>query len=84
MSDIKIFPEETAKEFYSSLSGQKYQPSNGTEGMIFYDAFCRNCSKDGECEIMHLTMCWSPEDDEYPAEWVWTEEGQPTCTAFSE
>jgi len=68
-----------------------YRPSNGTEGMIFQEEFCDQCSKDnpsletgaGGCEIMFRSMCHDVDDPEYPTEWVYDDNGEPTCTAFS-
>ena len=66
--------------------GEKWQPSNGTEGDMFICAMCKGCANNqGEnydCEIALMTMCYSPDDDEYPKEWCIDEKGQPTCTAF--
>ena len=65
---------------------EKYQPSNGTEGMCFIDEWCAQCVRDSEenpCEILTMTMIHSVDDDEYPAEWVYSETGTPCCTAFT-
>jgi len=73
--------------------GKPYQPSNGTEGMMFSDCFCDKCEKDRKyrknlagrdsCPILPLTMLYDPGDTEYPAEWIYDENGNPTCTAFT-
>ena len=72
---------------FKDCAGTSFQPSNGTEGMIFMDAFCENCihdnvQKEKYCEIIMLTMCFSPKDKEYPKEWIFNEEGWPVCTKW--
>lgn len=69
--------------------GEIYEPSNGTEGMIFTDKFCMQClhcdpDPEGEkqCEILCATMCFSKKDKEYPREWIYDAEGNPTCTKW--
>ncbi len=64
--------------------GEKYRPSNGSEGDSFMAMFCERCSKDSEenpCDILGRSMCFSEEDPEYPTEWTYSEDG-PVCTAF--
>jgi hypothetical protein len=66
--------------------GDKYRPSNGTEGMMFMDDFCNCCEMDNGrdicCRIMMLTMVYDLNDPEYPPEWQYDENGEPVCTAF--
>lgn len=91
-----IYPDNFAKKLID-LAGQKYQPSNGTEGMCFFEAWCCLCARDKamregadfdecedneRCDIIANTMAYSPEDPEYPAEWQYGKDGQPCCTAF--
>jgi hypothetical protein len=90
MSERRVFHPVDAAKFFASCSGQKYRPSNGTEGEIFYDAWCQDCRKDeafrkGEgdsCLILAATMCLDVDDEEYPKEWLYGADGQPKCTAF--
>ena len=71
-------------------SGEPYQPSNGTEGLMFMEQFCDRCTKnaynhetgEGGCEIQLRTMIHQPGDKDYPSEWVFDASGRPTCTAF--
>lgn len=73
---------------------RKYQPSNGTEGVMFTSKFCENCiheqamqspDQTGKCcEIFTKTLVHSPSDSEYPGEWIYDAEGNGTCTAFQE
>lgn len=72
-----------------SKQGLKYQPSNGTEGMMFIERFCDQCrhhdpteQETETCEILGKTMCHSPSDPEYPSEWTYDKEDRPTCTKF--
>lgn len=68
---------------------KKYQPSNGTEGDIFYETYCMNCKHcdphplgDKQCEILLLTMIHNVTDPEYPSEWTYDKAGNPICTKF--
>lgn len=72
---------------FPKSSGKPFQPSNGTEGMIFTDAFCMNCihcdpdpNGKKQCMILCKTMLYTPKDKEYPEEWVFNDEGWPVCT----
>lgn len=70
---------------------EKYLPSNGTEGEIFFDGWCRQCARDrsmrdGEpfddcddnelCDI--IARAFRGEVDE----WVYGPDDEPMCTAF--
>lgn len=60
-----------------------YRPSNGTEGMIFFEEWCFRCKKDDlfrcedpdksttRCDILDKTMALDSDDPEYPKEWVY-------------
>ena len=70
---------------------EKYQPSNGTEGMCFTDKFCDQCLHQNpnpeavplkNCDIFCRSLCFSATDPEYPSEWTYDDEGKPTCTEF--
>ena len=71
-------------------TGDKYRPSNGTEGEGFIDRFCFRCAneeslhrKDGSgvmCPIIAGTMGLDVTDPEYPKEWTYDAAGNPTCT----
>lgn len=68
---------------------RKYQPSNGTEGMIFCERFCDQClnqhpdpNHERQCMILCRTMVYDTNDKEYPEEWIYDDSGKPTCTAF--
>jgi len=74
-------------------AANSYHPSNGTEGISFMEDFCDQCihqnpdpdpkyTKAKNCEICMLTMCYTPNDPEYPREWIYNAEGRPTCTNF--
>jgi hypothetical protein len=64
-----------------------YCPSNGTEGEAFVDEFCMNClhcdpDPDGkkQCTILLATLCFYPNDPNYPQEWTHDALGHPVCT----
>lgn len=71
------------------MSSEKYRPSNGSEGMWFTDKFCDHClnqhpdpNNEKQCMILCRSLCHSPNDKEYPEEWTYDGQGEPTCTAF--
>lgn len=68
---------------------KKYCPSNGTEGMAFTDHFCDHCINQHpdpdhkkQCMILCRSMCYSVNDERFPEEWTYDDNGRPTCTAF--
>lgn len=75
-------------------SGDVFMPSNGTEGMIFTEAFCEHCLHekfshtqehgDKQCDIMNRSIIhwYEPKHPQYPKEWVFNTEGWPICTAW--
>jgi hypothetical protein len=70
-----------------SMAGKPYRPSDGFEGIDFNNLFCCHCKKAdamGMCDIICDTMIYELTDPEYPKEWVYRADGQPTCTAFEE
>jgi len=68
---------------------EKYRPSNGTEGDIFTAEWCGNCLhyKDPEteeyCQILGDTFAFNVDDDNYPGEWTYDENGKPMCAAYN-
>lgn len=77
---------------FPTKAGQSFCPSNGTEGMIFVDAFCCNCihekfchtqdHADMKCDIFSRTMLHRPGEPGYPEEWQFDKDGWPICTAW--
>lgn len=71
---------------------RKYRPSNGTEGEGFIGCFCMECihgkyehtgdTNDHPCEILSRSFMYDLKDKEYPEEWIYGEDGKPTCTAW--
>ncbi len=68
---------------------KKYRPSNGTEGMWFDDKFCANCIHQNpnpdlkpQCMIVCNAMCYYTNEPEYPKEWIYDANNEPTCTKF--
>lgn len=69
------------------MKREKYQPSNGTEGMGFIDMYCMNClhcdpdpRSKKQCTILGATMVFSVDDEEYPEEWTYDDKNEPMCT----
>jgi hypothetical protein len=94
----KIHPADLAA-MNVERAGQKYQPSNGTEGECFISVWCGECARDKSlregapfeecddnerCDIVTKTMVYDVKDSEYPHEWQYGPDGQPRCTAFVE
>jgi hypothetical protein len=62
------------------MKTRPYRPANGTEGMIFDDAWCSRCQHDAAwrednesgkpCEILNRTLIFDSDQPEYPTEWV--------------
>lgn len=95
---VQIFPPSYA-EILRASAGQKYRPSNGAEGEIFFDAWCYQCQRDKSmregapleecddnerCNIIADTFAYAVDHPKYPAAWQYGEDGQPCCTAFVE
>jgi len=85
MIDQRMFPPDLAERCKASV-GQKYQPSNGTEGAIFQELFCMRCVRckqgDESCDIATRAWWLDLSDPNYPSEWQYGPDGQPKCTAF--
>jgi hypothetical protein len=92
---IPIYPASYAAMLVDR-AGQKYQPSNGSEGEIFFDAWCCGCARDlamsqgkpieecddsQKCDILGRSFL-KIDHPEYPTEWQYGKDGQPCCTAF--
>ena len=94
--DRGIYVDKHAKlNIAGGYAGKPYRPSNESEGEIFYGRYCADCKRDAEfqkepfgdapgCQIIALTMALDTTDDGYPKEWIYGDDGQPTCTAFDE
>lgn len=90
---IKTLPDGWAA-LNMDRAGQRYQPSNGTEGMIFIDAWCSHCARDkAEREGAYVEDCDDTElcpiiarsmADGGCEEWVYGSDGQPRCTEYVE
>lgn len=74
-----------------------YRPSNGTEGIGFYEDWCFKCAKDAHmnsgkdwdlcqpneiCSIIGDTLAYGIDDPKYPKEWIRDQRGRPRCLAF--
>ena len=88
MIDRRIFPDDLAASLKErGVCGKPYRPSNFTEGEIFRESYCTHCfrnepEKGGGCDIAVETFWLAVDDPKYPKEWVYGDDGQPTCTAF--
>lgn len=75
---------------FPQCAGKSFRPSNGTEGMIFYESFCYQCrhqhpspEHDLQCrDILLLTLLYETNDVEYPKEWIFSDDGWPICTKW--
>jgi hypothetical protein len=64
----------------------KFRPANGSHGEWFMEKFCYQCKHDNPpdtmCQIIGNTMAHQIDDPEYPSEWIYDDNGHPTCTKF--
>lgn len=72
---------------FKGVPYELYEPSNGTEAMIFMESFCDRCLKQPKdpnegCPILGNTLFYSIDDPKYSKEWQYNKDGQPVCTAF--
>lgn len=86
-----LFLTEDAERFFKKSAGKKYRPSNGSEGEMFKERFCYDCTKcnagdpdKDPCDIEVRTFFLDLRDPGYPSEWQYGPNGQPVCTAFEE
>lgn len=68
-----------------------YCPANGSESCAFESAFCDRCRREtsvrktqgsGGCKIHLMALAFGVGDPQYPAEWIYGDDGSPICTAF--
>ena len=68
------------------MTREPYRPSNGTEGDIFYSAWCAKCTRDSgpddACDILVNIYALPIDDPAYPVEWREDGPSGPRCTAF--
>lgn len=78
-----VFLPEVAAQFVED-AGKKYRPSRATEGEIFMCQYCHRCQHGtvDNCRILAFTLIFDVDDPQYPQEWQYGADGQPTCTAF--
>lgn len=80
-------------------AGKAYQPCNGSEGIEFTGTWCGKCARDKSmsegapleecddderCDLIANSMAYDIEEEGYPKEWIYAQDGQPCCTAFVE
>lgn len=98
MRTIRIYTDSHAA-LLVERAGQKYRPSNGSEGEAFFESWCSECQRDKamregapledcddneRCDIIGDTFAYSVDDPRYPDAWQYGPDGQPRCTAFVE
>ncbi|MFZ5566707.1 MAG: hypothetical protein ACOY95_06865 [Pseudomonadota bacterium] len=85
-----MFPPDLAK-LYVEQAGKRYEPSNGTEGEIFMDEWCRTCQRDramregldiDDCDDNELCTIVAASFRGEAEEWVYGMDGQPMCKAY--
>jgi hypothetical protein len=90
-----IQPKLPRVTFFARTPGERYRPSNGSEGEYFHAMWCEECSRDKAMNGTCHRESREPEDDDYCEilnrsfrddplpEWVIGDDGQPKCTAFA-
>jgi hypothetical protein len=93
---VHFYPPDLAEDMKED-AGQKYRPSCGTEGEMFFENWCRQCARDKAmnsgaeldecddkevCDRIARSFAHNVDDPAYPAEWQIDKNGQPCCTAF--
>lgn len=78
-----MFTEYQA-EMMKPHAGEKFKPSNGTEGELFMTEYCDKCQRCGTCELIGDTMIYDIDDERFPHQWQYGSNGQPTCTDFED
>jgi len=75
------------KKWVCDKAGDKYFPSNGTEGIWFEGKYCNICKKDpmsrdlnakGQCSILNNALALGKQ----PKQWIYDKNLKPTCTSF--
>lgn len=74
-----------------SVSGDPYWPRGSTEVCAFESSFCVFCIHDHQAHMGHYdqgcplwgrALCFSVDDDRYPTELVYDDEGRGVCTKY--
>lgn len=92
--DRGIYSAEHAKAIKDSgRCGESYRPSNGSEGEEFMSQYCGQCKHDAKyqrtqdgkdgCKIIVYSHAFDIGHPKYPKEWIYGNDGQPTCTKFA-
>lgn len=65
------------------MKGELYRPSNGTEGIAFWDRFCRVCRKNSRCSVFDKALFHDIDPKiKYPKCLTYDDADKPTCTRF--
>ena len=96
-TQIRFYPPDYAA-MLREHAGEKWRPSNGSEGMEFIGSWCGTCQldkvqngevpadkagKDDLCQIIGDTFIYDVEDHQYPKAWCINDDGQPCCTSYT-
>lgn len=81
--DKRLYDDQLAERL-KTYAHTAYQPSNGTEGMMFEERWCNQCTRGETCAIWDKAHWCDPKDLDYPGELQYGADGQPCCTAFVE
>ncbi len=76
---------------------KSYRPGSGTAGISFDEYWCDHCARDAEyrnggddtdpaigCKIIADALAFDITNPLYPKEWIYGDDGQPKCTAFTD
>ena len=64
---------------------KKFKPDRSDRGTAWFAKYCNNCSHKGQrCSIERAMVFMEPEEDGYPEELIYDENGEGTCTTFRE
>jgi hypothetical protein len=79
-----------------SSGDRPYRPSTGTEGVCFDQHWCEHCTRDAEyrsdpdnvdpalgCQLIANALAFNIGHPKYPKEWIYDNDGNPCCTAFT-
>jgi hypothetical protein len=72
-----MYTEDHAEKL-KNRAGEKWQPSNGTEFMMFIDGPCADCIHSDSCMKPSDAQIFDATDKDYP-DWVYGTDGLPQC-----
>ncbi len=63
---------------------EAYRPANSDDGMWFEEKHCERCLSRDNCAIWDAAQTYLIGEPQYPKQWVYGLNDEPTCTAFVE